>query len=265
MGKRTSIIWSIDRSVLENFVKESNSIAQILNHFGVVIASGSYKTLRKRLSEEKIDYSHIPTGFDCNKGRKFNKEGTPLSEVLVENSSFCRRSLKRKLIKAGLLKNECCLCHLISEWQGKPLVLVLDHINGVHNDHRLENLRLLCPNCNSQTETFCGKNTKAALGKSNKTVLNEKRYLCESCKKLVKKSKRGMFCKKCAGLRQKRKIEKRPSVDILFLQVKELGYSATGRLYGVTDNAIRKWIRQAEISQKENESLVIEEPKPVTA
>lgn len=85
--------------------------------------------------------------------------------MLVENSKTNRGSLKKRLIKAGLLKTECYECKLGTVWNGKNLVLVIDHINGVHNDNRIENLRLLCPNCNSQTETFSGKNKKTYLGK----------------------------------------------------------------------------------------------------
>jgi 5-methylcytosine-specific restriction endonuclease McrA len=64
--------------------------------------------------------------------------------------------LKRRLISESLLENKCSIqeCGL-TEWCGRPIVLVLDHINGVNNDNRLENLRFLCPNCNSQQDTFC--------------------------------------------------------------------------------------------------------------
>lgn len=65
--------------------------------------------------------------------------------------------LKKRLVKAGML-NECCATCGIHEWLGKKLVLDLDHINGVRSDHRLENLRLLCPNCHSQTPTYKSKN-----------------------------------------------------------------------------------------------------------
>lgn len=71
-----------------------------------------------------------------------------------------RHNVKKRVIKKGLLTNECQACGLKPEWNGKVLVLQIDHINGVNNDHRLENLRLLCPNCHSQTDTFCHKNRK---------------------------------------------------------------------------------------------------------
>jgi len=68
-----------------------------------------------------------------------------------------RSGVRRVIIKDGLLPYECSECG-INEWNNKELSLHLDHINGKNGDHRLENLRFLCPNCHSQTETYTGKN-----------------------------------------------------------------------------------------------------------
>lgn len=65
--------------------------------------------------------------------------------------------LKRRLVEQGIKKNECEICG-ITEWMEKPIVMQLDHINGDSHDHRLANLRMVCPNCHSQTSTYCGKN-----------------------------------------------------------------------------------------------------------
>ena len=67
--------------------------------------------------------------------------------------------LKERLVKEGILEYKCAECG-ISKWNNKPLSLHLDHINGINNDHRIENLRFLCPNCHSQTDTYAGKNRK---------------------------------------------------------------------------------------------------------
>jgi HNH endonuclease len=75
--------------------------------------------------------------------------------VLARSTS--RLSVKRTLLRAGLLENRCDECG-ITEWRGRALAIQIDHRNGVRHDHRLENLRMLCPNCHSQTETFAAKN-----------------------------------------------------------------------------------------------------------
>lgn len=85
---------------------------------------------------------------------------TPLEEWLKPGTKVNRFFLKRKMIKAGLLKNECSECYMPPLWNGKNLVFVLDHRNGVKDDNTQSNLRLLCPNCNSQTDTFSGRNIK---------------------------------------------------------------------------------------------------------
>lgn len=71
-----------------------------------------------------------------------------------------RYHVKNRLLRAGLLQEECSHCGL-SEWRGRKLCIQIDHINGIKNDNRLENLRMLCPNCHSQTETFGARNRRA--------------------------------------------------------------------------------------------------------
>ena len=88
---------------------------------------------------------------------KTRPSGMPISELLLRGTS--RQNVKMRLLRAGLLKDECAECGL-THWRGKRLSLHIDHINGVHNDHRLENLRMLCPNCHSQTETYGGRNAR---------------------------------------------------------------------------------------------------------
>lgn len=91
----------------------------------------------------------------------------PIQELLVaDRPQTARGHLKIRLLSAGLLKKACYECALTT-WQSKPLTLQLDHINGVKKDNRLENLRLLCPNCHSQTATFSGRNAKRSIGGSS--------------------------------------------------------------------------------------------------
>lgn len=83
----------------------------------------------------------------------------PIEEYFCANSKVIRSVIRNLILKNNLLEYKCSECG-ITDWNGKSLGLQLDHINGINNDHRLENLRFLCPNCHSQTPTFCGKNIK---------------------------------------------------------------------------------------------------------
>ena len=106
------------------------------------------------------------------------------------------------------------------------LTLTLDHINGISNDNRIENLRLLCPNCHSQTPSFAGKRHK-------------KIYYCSKCGR-IRKSKNALLCVPCSN-KAKGKVLIRPSKEDLLIKIKKFGYRGTGKIYGVSDNTIRKW------------------------
>ena len=96
---------------------------------------------------------HFQELIDFNKSRAFLDE-----DVFVENSTYARHNIKRRLIQKSLKPYVCEECGLNGNWNGKPLSLQLDHKNGVNNDHRLTNLRFLCPNCHAQQDTYAGKN-----------------------------------------------------------------------------------------------------------
>jgi hypothetical protein len=138
-------------------VKTSTSIRQVLEKLNIVPAGGNYQTTNRRIKKLNIDTSHF-TGQAWNRGKVIGPK-RPVEEYLKENSVVQSFKLKGRLITEGLKEHKCECCG-ITEWNGKPAPIELDHINGNHHDNRLENLRILCPNCHAQTDTYRGKNKK---------------------------------------------------------------------------------------------------------
>ncbi|MGI0058755.1 MAG: HNH endonuclease [Nitrosotalea sp.] len=138
-------------------VKNNYSVRNVLKTLGLAPAGGSYKTFYANVKRLDIDTSHF-TGQGFLKGKTHNwAVKIPLEEVLVNGRSCTTSSLKERLVKEGLLINQCCFCG-ISDWLDQPLSLHLDHIDGSNTNNLITNLRLLCPNCHSQTPTYCGRN-----------------------------------------------------------------------------------------------------------
>jgi hypothetical protein len=140
-------------------VKSSFSIACVLKILRLSPTGSNYKAMHMHFSRLRLDTSHF-TGQGHLRGKHHSwTPRRPLSEILVEHSTYIwTPTLKRRLLKGGVLVNRCSLCGRPPVWRGGPLTMILDHRNGNNTDNRLENLRLLCPNCNSQQPTFAGKN-----------------------------------------------------------------------------------------------------------
>lgn len=143
-------------------VANNISVGGVLSELGVGVSGTNYRRVHNMVRELRLDTSHwLGMGFLRGKTHSWSPS-KPLSEILVEHSSYHNLlQLKKRLVQAGLLPYACAICG-IADWQGRVLVLQLDHLNGVGDDHRPENLRLLCPNCHSQTSTFCGRNVRRA-------------------------------------------------------------------------------------------------------
>lgn len=117
----------------------------------------TYKRHAERLGVFKTNQSR--KGMKRDKGEYVHKT-IPLEDILNGNHpQYGRGGLKRKLFEAGLKKNICEVCG-IKDWNDRPIQMQLDHIDGNTYNHSLDNLRMICPNCHSQTDTFCGKNKK---------------------------------------------------------------------------------------------------------
>ena len=98
-----------------------------------------------------------------NAGKKTGRQSHwddkfPIEAVFVENSTYPRHCLKKRILTGNLIEYRCKCCGIGPEWQGKTMPLILDHINGINNDNRIENLRFVCSNCDSQLDTYKSRN-----------------------------------------------------------------------------------------------------------
>jgi hypothetical protein len=219
---------------LKKIVSESKSYTDVVRKLGLKPFYGNRQTAKKYIILYNIDISHFGgcEKFEFHKRRE-------LSEILVVNSTYRNTTnLKERLYKEGLKKRECELCGQTEIWNGEKMSLILDHINGINNDNRIENLRIVCPNCNATLDTHCGKNVKQ---KPYKQKISKK-YFCECGNKKANKSAK--MCKNCYDKKQRKR--ERPPYEQLIQEVKINGFLGTGKKYGVSDNAIRKWIKYYE-------------------
>lgn len=148
---------------LECISKSCKSISEMLRELDMCITGGNANTIKKYIEKYSLDISHFDVTFerDLKLNEYLNTIKIPINEILVEKSSYNRTLLKKRLISEKLLEYKCVKCTNVGEWLGEPITLQLDHINGINNDNRLENLRFLCPNCHSQTKTYAGRNSKS--------------------------------------------------------------------------------------------------------
>lgn len=141
--------------------------------------AGSLKAHEMSCKENpnRIQHKHSPLSgkkkgaVSWNKGRKNVyseqfyqkwKEKFPNDKIFVENSTYARHLIKKRILNEKLIDYHCSICGIDAVWNDKPMPLILDHINGVNNDNRLENLRFVCSNCDTQLPTYKSKNRRGS-------------------------------------------------------------------------------------------------------
>lgn len=215
MRKRTSKTWLISHDELQKALDTLNSIVAVCESFGINPYNGSSKPLRDRITSGEFDL----TQFENNRTQhrkhimyvltKSNK----VEAQFTENSPTARKDIKSHIIKNGLIPYSCKECNNDGTYNGKPLSLQLEHINGVNNDNRLENLCFLCPNCHSQTDTYAGKKLKKI--KIYESIEDRSNRIESSRKFTVSK-------------------------DELERLIATVPMTTIGKHFGVSDNAVRK-------------------------
>lgn len=206
------IINKYERNYFETIVSNSDNITDVAKNLGLKPFCGNRNTINKYIKLYCIDTTHFKQCYSGSSRNLLSKR--TLNEILVVNSNYDTTNLKERLYKEGIKERICELCGQDESWCGKKMSLILDHINGIKNDLRIENLRIVCPNCNATLPTHCRGSVKTKKIKNKKHIdrsLNQRKV-------------------------------KRPPLEQLQSEINELGYSGTGRKYGVSDNAIRKWV-----------------------
>ncbi|NDB82185.1 MAG: HNH endonuclease [Alphaproteobacteria bacterium] len=236
----------MDNWKVENLIEASTksiSIAQVLRFIKVDVSPANYRKFNKLAKRYNLNTSHFLGQSHC-KGITKNLPKAPLEKILVVNSTFDYGYVKRRILKENLLPYKCSIptCG-INTWQNNHITLQLDHINGIKNDNRLENLRLICPNCHSQTNTYCGRNISKPQNMKKKH--NNK---CVDCSTAIYCY--AIRCKSCEAKQRNSFVIDWPTIDDLISLVKKLGFIGAGKKLNVSDNSVRKHLRRNNIDPK---------------
>lgn len=221
--------YNWEKEKIEEAVKTSYNYRDVLRKLDIPIAGNNTATLKRKITEFNISITHFT--FSASN----LKTQTPVQDYLNKNTHITSFKLKEKLIAAGLKENKCEICGA-DIWLGKRLICQLHHINGDNTDNRLENLQILCPNCHSQTDNYCGQaNSK------------ENTRFCPDCGRPLK-SKNSNYCPSCAAKKRKKvTLTKEELIKVL----RETGNrNRAAKQLGVSEACIRKWCKEFNLPLK---------------
>lgn len=234
-----SLLSQYSEEEFKNIVKNSYSWRELYKNLGYNCNSGDLKNqIQKKVEELHIDVSH----FGILGKNKIKRDE---NNVFIKNSTANQSTLRRWYLKSNYTEYKCSICEQEPFWNGKELTLILDHINGINNDDRKENLRWVCPNCNSQLSTTGGRNIKKE---------SIKKYYCRDCGKEISYNS-----SRCIDCFSKSKIipyeDMKVDRDTLKDKIRNISFVKLAEEYNVSDNAVRKWCKKYNIPYKRKDIL----------
>lgn len=247
---KKSKINTITSDALQDIIDTSDSFKHVLARLGMnQYGGGNMRTLHSRIKRDGINLSKL----NANRSKLFSNcaysttknTKLPLTDILINQSTYMNTTnLRNRLISENILKYQCILCGQLPEHNGMKLSLQLDHINGIRNDNRIENLRILCPNCHTQTPTYGRKNGRTYKQQS----------ICTNCGVPVSNKSKTLLCKRCRPHKRITSISYPPvTKDALINDIMNLPMIQIGNKYGVSDNAVRKWLRKYQLPTSKSE------------
>lgn len=224
-------IKDIPYDEFQELLNTSNSYKDILQKLNYQTNNGNnFNTIKRRIRLENFD----TTLLDINRKELQNIQTTLLrtnnekriEDIFIENSSSTPSVVRKKLLKYKLLEYKCAICANYGEHLNNPLTLQMDHINGINNDHRIENLRWLCPNCHSQTDTYSNKKRKYRTCACGNNIITKRAKKCARCQR--------------ASIPPPTTKINWISDEELKLLIESIPMLQIGKRLGVSDNAVRK-------------------------
>jgi hypothetical protein len=240
--------------LVQQYLDECDSFFDVLLKLNMNTRGYYYKILYDYISKHNLNTDKLIQNRNKESGSHLTnaryKRSIKYEDMFVENCKHGRNVVKKHIARNNLLVYICKKCGNTGEWNGEKLVLQLEHINGKNDDNRLDNLCYLCPNCHSQTATFCGRSCRKNVCKECKAYIKSGSVRCLDCNKiyLEKVGKKHLNKKppipRIKGGKPKPKKERPSKFSISKEDLEELikvkTYTEIGKIYGVSDNAIKK-------------------------